>query len=500
MTWIKTLSFGRIAVVMLLVVVVIATVRLWASMKSRASTGLASSAILTFDTTQPGPEFGLGAIGLSTEARELGSRQLGPSRLRLVRLMRHLGPSVLRIGGDSLDRSWWTSHGEPAPRWAGSAISPGCLFELHALLLATGWKTLLGVDLGHFEPGRAADEVREAQRILGVTLLGVEIGNEPDAYGDPQEQLRPPSYTANEYLREAEVYSRVIRSAAPGVTVFGPDVTQGPTWLTQIGTGASIFDELTQHFYPINQCPSTPPPQPLATVSTLLSSEIRQRENEELGALTSAGSMLGRPMRIDETNSVACGEGDYAVPGFAGALWALDWSLRAASAGVAGSNFYDTFGSCGLYMESPICARDGDADTGILTAQADYYGLLAARQLEGGRFVSTNLAVSGSQPNITTYATLARGGTLRVAIDNMSIEGPPEEISIPLADYHATDESLIGKSINAQGDVTLGGATLTGRGQWHPRPMDLGASDTVHVDVPAASAAILVLSRSVSAS
>ncbi len=496
MTWIKTARLGRVAVAMLLVAV---AARLWASMRSRASTGSGPSAVLTFDTAQPGPEFGPGAVGLSIEARELSSGQLSASHPRLVRLMRHLGPSVLRIGGDSVDRSWWTSHHEPAPRWARSTTTPGDLSELHSLLLATGWKALLGLDLGHFEPSRAADEAREARRILDATLLGVEVGNEPDAYGEPQEQLRPPTYTPAEYLHEAESYSRALRSSDPGIPVFGPAVTKGPTWLTQIGAGASIFSEVTQHFYPINQCPTTPPLQPLATVGMLLSPEIRQRENEELATLTGAGSTLGRPVRIDETNSVACDERDYAAPGFAGALWALDWALRVASAGVAGPNFYDTIGACRLYAESPICARDGDAATGIYTAQADYYGLLAARQLEGGRFVSTNLTVPGKQPNITTYATLGDEGTLRVAIDNMSIEGPPEGISIPLTGYRATDESLIGETIDGQSDVTLGGVALATSGRWRPKPVSLGASDPLRVVLPAASTAILVLRRSAGA-
>jgi hypothetical protein len=494
MTWIKPTHFGRVALAML---PIIAAACLWAAMRSGASAGQASSVVLRFDTSQPGPQFGSGAVGLSTEARELSSGQLNATHLRLVRLMRQLGPSVLRLGGESVDRSWWTSHGEPAPRWAKSTITPGDLSELHALLRATGWKTLLGVDLGHFEPGRAADEVRNARRILGTTLLGVEIGNEPDAYGDAKERLHPPSYTSTEYLREAESYSRALRSAAPGIAVFGPAVTQGPAWLTQIGARASIFSELTQHFYPINQCPSAPPSNPSATVSTLLSPELRQREDGEIKILSSAGSVLGRPVRIDETNSVACGAGDYATPGFAGALWALDWVLRVASAGVDGPNFYDTFGTCHPYPENPICAANDNTTAGVVTAQAAYYGLLAARQLEEGRFVSTNLVVSGQQPNITTYATLASDGTLRVAIDNMAVGGSPEKISVPLAGYYATEEPLIGKFIDAQNDVTLGGASVTSRGLWRPRPVSLGASDPLRMSVPAASAVILVFRRSV---
>jgi hypothetical protein len=494
MSRIKSLRLGRSAMALLLLFAVAAC--LWAAMRSRASAGSASTATLTFDMAHPGPKFGLGAVGLSTEVRELSSGLLNARHHRLVRLMRHLGPSILRLGGDSVDRSWWTSNHEPPPLWAKSVITPDDLSALHTLLLATGWKALLGVDLGHFEPSRAAEEVRNARRILGSTLLGVEIGNEPDAYSDADEQLRQPSYTPAEYLREAESYSRTLRSAEPAVPIFGPAVTQGATWLTQLGAGASIFSDLTQHFYPINQCPLVPPSQPLATASTLLSLAIHQREDEEVQALTSAGSTLGRPVWIDETNSVACPEVDYASPGFAGALWALDWTLRVASSGIAGPNFYGTFVACRLYMESPICTRDGKAAAGIVTAQPEYYGMLAAEQLEGGQFVSTTLTVSGQQPNITTYATRGSDGTLRVAIDNMSLEGPPAAISLPLTGYYATEEPLIGGSIEAQGSVTFGGVAVTNSGKWRPKAVRLGARNPLRVSVPSGSALILVLRRS----
>ena len=103
-------------------------------------------------------------MGLSTEASELETDHLSAAHDRLVRLMRLLGPSVLRIGGNSVDLSWWDSDGEPPPPWATSTVTPADLATLRGLLTATGWRVLLGVDLGHFEPVRAADEARYARR------------------------------------------------------------------------------------------------------------------------------------------------------------------------------------------------------------------------------------------------------------------------------------------------------------------------------------------------
>ncbi len=78
-----------------------------------------------------------------------------------------------------VDEQWRT-----ASSWATNAVTPADLSALHGLLPPPGGKVLLGVDLGHFEPARAADEARYAREILGTDLLGIEIGNEPNDYRD----------------------------------------------------------------------------------------------------------------------------------------------------------------------------------------------------------------------------------------------------------------------------------------------------------------------------
>ena len=217
--------------------------------------------------------------------------------------------------------------------------------------------------------------------------------------------------------------------AAPGVSVYGPattTTTSGMRWLTQIGAAARMFAAITGHVYPIGNCPEVPPPNPQPIAVELLSPEVRQWEDEVLQTLALAGSIAGRPTRIGETNSIGCSmKADDASPGFAGALWSLDWVLRAENSGVRGLNFNGEFRSCEWDPYSPICAP-GDteaADAGDVTAQPVYYGLLAARQLEGGRFVPTSMNTSGPLPNLTTWATVVPGGTVRLAIHNMATTG-----------------------------------------------------------------------------
>ena len=329
--------------------------------------------------------FELGAVGLSTEVRELTGGRLASDHMTLVRLMRLLGPSVLRVGGDSVDFSWWTSRGEPAPHWASSTVTPADLTNLHRLLQVTGWRVLLGVDLGHFEPARVSDEARFARRILRADLLGIEIGNEPNSYNRQTKRLRSTTYGVSEYVREAQAYRQALSVAVPGVAIYGPALSQ-IQWLSQISASANMFTEITQHYYPAVKCPSGPSDATVQkpTVAEILSPTMRHEEDETLNTLAEVGALAGRPTRIGETGDGPCGGNSSGSPTFASALWSLDWTLRAASSGVKGLSFHGHLSTCGYDNQSPICAPNfRAANAGDVAPQSEYYGVLAARLLRG---------------------------------------------------------------------------------------------------------------------
>ena len=466
---------------------------------SAAPPGASSRLVLELDTGQPGNEFRPGAVGLSTEALELSTGRLSAAHRSLVRLMRLLGPAVLRIGGASVDSSWWTSNAEPPPLWATGTVTPEDLSVLHGLLAATGWRVLLGVDLGHFEPTRAADEARYAQKLLGPGLLGVEIGNEPNAYGDEERKvvLRPPTYDAGDYLREVESYRAALDAAAPGVAVVGPALSQGP-WLAELGSSLAIFSEITQHYYPTSTCTDAPAAEATPTVDGLLSPSVRSQENEIVEALTKVSTLAGRPARIGETNSVgSCGATSSASSTFASALWALDWALRATDEGIDGVNFHGRFAHCGNASVSPICAPSfRDARRGEVAPQPEYYGLLAAARLEGGRFVPTQIAGDAAPPDLTTWATLASGGKISVAIDNLAASGAPQPVYIPAAGYMATVEPLTASSVEARNGIQLGRSPITDLTAWRPKLVKIRPVDRYfRVLVSPASAVIITLRR-----
>jgi hypothetical protein len=488
--------------VLYVLAVMLAAACTWAWARSAASVPLAPAVILTVDTHRPGNEFEVGAIGLSTETSELTTGRLSAAHYRLVRLMRLLGPSVLRIGANSVDSSWWTSRGEPPPPWATNTVTPTDLSTLHRLLTATGWRVLLGVNFGHFEPARAAEEAREAQEILGPELLGIEIGNEPNGYRGTTEEkaisLRSPTYSLDEYLHEAQAYRQALNTAAPGVDVDGPDLSE-IGWLTQMGAAAGMFSELTQHYYPTSTCPRASPSGPQPTVEGLLSPAVRRQENKTLEALAQAGMVANRLTRISETNSIAyCSESTSGSPSFASALWALDWALRAANAGVKGINFNGNLGRCrNAQSQNPICAPSPEAAyDGDVTPQPEYYGLLAASQLEGGRFVPASLIARNPLPNLTTWATISADGTVKIAIDNLGTTGLAQPVYIHIPRSSATVEQLASPSTEASSDVTLGGGPVTSAGLWRPKQAKpLHVRSSLRVIVGPANAVIVTLYR-----
>jgi hypothetical protein len=461
----------------------------------------------------PGAKFAPGAVGLSIEAQELATPDLSDRHRSLVALMRGLGPGVLRIAGASLDNSWWTSQDESPPGWAtrkadgASVVRPADLTRLHGLLAATGWRAVLGVDLGHFDPARAADEASFAERILGTSLLAFEIGNEPNYYADSLDKLRPASYSVNDYLEELSAYSVAIHSTAPGVQFFGPDLGAESqalqTWLPAIvASKTAPFAAITQHYYPTHynnsdsECEATPVP----TAQELLSTDVRGREDAVLQTIVKAGQIAHRETRITETNSTgSCQseDGPDTSPVFASALWSLDWVLRAASAGIAGLNFHGYFGICAPDGFNPICASNANAERrGRVIARPEYYGLLAARQLEGGNFVPVDISGQSAQDDLTAYATESADGAITLAVENVSPE-VPASILIKAPEYvRASDEPLTAPSLGSTTDVEFGHASVDAVGAIRPKASMLpGANGVFRLVLGRASAAIIRLRR-----
>ncbi|MGH2855326.1 MAG: glycosyl hydrolase family 79 C-terminal domain-containing protein, partial [Solirubrobacteraceae bacterium] len=443
-----------------------------------------------------GPVVSADFMGLSFELRSLPAIAGYASRGNLVTLMRSLGPGVMRFGGISADeQAAWVGRGEAGsalPGWAHTAIDESDLSGLAALARATGWRVLLTVNLGHYDPAAAAQEAAAAHALLGSYLVGIEIGNEPDLF--PRKHLRPPGAGVTAYLPQAAAYRAAIAAAAPGVPIAGPDPSTGVQGLRWVRAAASTLHPqlLTDHYYPLSSCGEQP------TISELLSPTVRRSESEVLQQTMALARAYATPLRMDETNDISC-EGQPGVSDtFAAALWALDYTARAMAAGVAGVNFHDLIDRPRAY--SPLLAPTlGALAAGALHAAPEWYGLLAAHTLVGGRTLPTSVA--GAAPGeLSASAVRAPDGRVRLVLVDYDHPGSPPlavRLRVPRGLAVGRILRLTAPSPAATSGVRLGGREVAPDGTWtppHALPAVHGRAGSLAVQMDPSSAAVVTLS------
>ena len=432
-------------------------------------------------------------LGLSFEVGALAQLGSYAGRGDLVRLLRSLGPGVLRFGGVTADQNVaWTDAQTPRPAWASSTIGPEQMHDLALLARRSGWRVLLTVGMAHFEPEAIAREVLAAKRALGANLEAVEFGNEPDAFG--RHGFRPLPWLVQGYVEEVAYARDSIAALTPGVQVAGPDVSGSGifgSWGYAMAVTQSPL-ELTGHHYPLG-CTHQPPP----SAELLLSPAMRAREAQSLTTYLGVASAQHLPLRIDEANSVSCGGVSGVSDTFAGALWAAGYIAQSMAAGAAGINLHGHPNNCSGY--SPVCAPDATAvKGGRLRAQPDWYALLLTRSLIGWRPVPTPVSGPSSTTNLVATGFAGPHGSIKLLLCD---DDPPGTAPLSLHVHvgagmgTGTVERLTAPSPQARDGVLLSGHSVSGDGRWHGgRPRRARPSGgIVYLKMQPSSAALLTV-------
>ncbi len=443
-----------------------------------------------------GPAVPADFIGLSFEVRDLPAIATYAGRGDFVALLRSLGPGMMRFGGISADeQAAWVPAGASKPAWASTAIDEQDLAGIATLAKETGWKVLLTVNLGHYEPAAAAREAAVAHAQLGPYLAGIEIGNEPDLF--PRKHLRPPGTGVKGYLPQAADYRAAIEAAVPGVPIAGPDPSTGVQGFTWVRDEAKTLHPqlLTDHYYPLSSCGGHP------TISELLSPGVRRKESEMLAKMLALAHAYATPLRMDETNDVSC-EGEPGVSNsFASALWALDYTARAMTAGTVGVNFHDLIGQPHTY--SALAApNESGLRVGELQPAPEWYALLAAHIFMGVH--------PSSRPLLTSV-----GGITPGELSASAVSAPDGKVSLVLVDYDPPGSeplavrlrvppALAGGSVlrltapspAATKGIRLGGRAVAVNGTWttpSALPAVHGRPGALSVQINPSSAAVVTL-------
>jgi len=452
--------------------------------------GPITSATLTVTATAAG-SIGPAFAGLSYEKSTLYEPLFTASNADLIGLFKRLGTSLLRIGGNSVDRNIWTPSG--AGQTSGQ-IAPSDVAACAAFVKATGWQVLYGINLGASAtgaqtPALAAAEVAYAYQQFGSSLLGIEIGNECDLYGNSGSY-----YAGNWSLAQFEAlwaqYRTAILATTPNVVITGPaSASNESSWTVPFGQTVtkSEISLLTQHYYRANGQLATSTAAYLITPDSGLISNLKTLQTGATG--------IGIPYRMSECNSYYNGGADGISDSYASALWVIDYLFNCAQNGASGANFHGGGDGTGY---TPIADNNGV----VVEARPEFYGMTLFALAGQGTLYQT--AISAGSLNVTAYTVKTPTGGLNLVIvnkdstQNLQLTAALSQ-SVTTATLLEMTQLTSGSStpnLSATSGVTIQGATINPDGTFSPSAAytlsPSGTSLTCYV--PALSAVLLQLS------
>ena len=431
---------------------------------------------------------GAGFAGLSYEKATLCEPLFTASNADLIGLFKLLGPSVLRIGGSSVDQCIWAPDG---PGRTIGQIAPSDVASLAAFVQEAGWQCIYGVNLGGAATGAttpelAAAEVAYAAQQFGSSLLGIEIGNECDGYGAPGSYFAG-NWSLSQFESLWKQFRTAILAAAPGVSVTGPaSGSNVSTWTVPFGQNAtaSNLSELTQHYYRGDGQSAS------ATAANLLSPDSNLTNC--LSMLNACAKVIGTPFRMGECNSYFNGGTVGVSDSYASALWVIDFLFSCAQGGASGVNLHGG-GDSGGY--SPIADDDGT----VVEARPLFYGMTLFTLCGQGALYQTSL--SAGQINATSYAVKTPSGGLNLVIVNKdTVENLRLTATLPQTARTATlmemgqlSDGATGPDLAAVSGVSIQGGTINPSGSFVPSaPCGLAANGSqITFYVPALSAVLI---------
>lgn len=432
------------------------------------------AATVTVDSAHPAGRLAADAVGLSFEMRELGIGNLDPSKGNMTQLLRTLGASNLRIGGNTLDRdTLWVPAGQPPPdpkpAWVEDIVTPNDLQRLRGLLDATGWKAEVGVNVGRWDPALAADQVRAMDRILGRKLVAIECGNEPDQWEG--KALRPTGYAYPQYHADWTACADVIGHDR----IAGPDTAgTSSSWASSLAADEhDRMSMLTVHQYASG---------PDITIDKMLSAAQTTSQLNSVASNLAAAQANGLPMRVDEANSAYSGGVDGVSNKYASALWVIDYGLSMAQAGLAGVNIHGGLGVCndpiwnGKFQRyTPICAANKAYELAqSYKVMPIYYGIWMARRMGPGRFLPVTVDTTR---NLSAYAVQGDDGRTRIAlVQKDATSAAPVSVTLSVGGHRSAKVlRMTGTALNEE-TTAVQGATVDASGRLRP-----GAPESVPV-------------------
>lgn len=448
-----------------------------------SATGVVAPTTVTVGADKTGMIMPAGLVGLSLDIEHLIDMQMDPALSTLGQVLSLGSDPVLRFGAQSVDRRFfWTSTDEPIPNWklvpgfvgdkrTIAKVTPATLEKLNTILKQSNGRVLLAVDLGHFDPARAADFAKWSQQILGDRLLGFSLGNEPNGYNrdhNPYYLLRPTSYGFADYAKEAKAYSEAIAAAAPGAKIMGPQAYEESWWGPFLDLKLPNTGALTFHHYPLSDCWSPAESATGRSITNALSRSLSDSSAKYAAAAFDAVKGFGLPAWNSETNISSCPGPNEVLKTQASAQWTVNYAMRSATEGVTKLFFHGALDACkGGPPGSPLCdSGPYKKPNGIISMRAQYYGIMMVNKMGAGDFLHNT--VSGDE-NIYSYPVRHEDGTMSLMIVNQNdpTKAAPAQITLKLPAQTATGTmtQLAAPELTSQDQTRIDGAESSGVAQ-----------------------------------
>jgi hypothetical protein len=442
-------------------------------------------------------------LGLSTEywALPVYARHLTIFE-RVLKLL-HVpgdGPMVLRIGGDSADHSFWDPRVKDVPSWAFT-LTPEWTEMTAGLVHRLGVRLIIDLNLITNTPETAAAWAQAAEaRLPHHSILGFEIGNEPDIYshtgwmrittGDLMTggAPLPRALTLHDYLDDFRSYATTLREVAPHLPLIGPALAEPRAhgrWVRALlAARPAGLSMISVHRYPYSACVRRRSAS-FPTIARILSPQASTLLAARLAPLAAAAHRAGLPFRLTELNSVTCGGRPGVSDTFATALWAPDTLFALLRSRADGVNLH--------VRANTINAPFAFSARGLFARPLLYGLIMFSRALEGGRALLP--AHVHGIPSLHAWIIRTRSGALHILAIDKGRRSVRLLLRLP-GHRPASVERLLAPGAAARFGVTLAGQRLGARGQWLGQFRTETSRPTRHgyvVAVPRLSAALITV-------
>ncbi len=441
-------------------------------------------------------------FGLSTEYWTLPQDEPHIALYRRVLSLLHVqgdGRFILRIGGDSADHTFYDPTSLVLPRWAFE-ITPQFIDQTANVVRRMGLRVILDLNLVTGSAPLAASWAKSAAGSFPRgSIIGFEIGNEPDLYDKAfwlyttrGEQFSgralPPDITPATYVTAYNAYARHLRQSVPHVPLYAPALANPVAdirWVAALIRGPHPgLGVVSGHRYPYSGCALRGSPQ-YPTIGRILSEDATAKMAHALRPVVQLAGSAGLPFRLTEINSITCGGLAGVSDTFATALWAPDAIFEVMRAGAHGANLHE--------RETAINDPFAFDESGLVVHPLLYGLILYARTMGPNAHLVPAAVHTTASPHFKVWAVASGRSTLRVLLLNKGASPVTTRLALP-ASRLASVQRLIAATPNSEAGVTLGGQHLDARARWAGQPTHeaiapiRGAYD---VRVPGYSAALV---------